>query len=104
MVVLEAMTMGIPVVCFAPTGGPAEEVDGAGVVIPEISPRQMADAIVDLAESAEKRRAFGSAGAERVREHFSREKSLAEFTRVCDLALATVSRRSSSEVGGSNHG
>jgi glycosyltransferase involved in cell wall biosynthesis len=90
MVVLEAMTMGIPVICFAPTGGPGEEVAGAGIVIPEISPRRMADAIVDLAESAEKRRAFGNAGAERVRGHFSREKSLAELTRVCDLALTAV--------------
>ncbi len=88
LVVLEAMTMGIPVICFAPTGGPGEEVDGAGIVIPEISPYLMADAIVDLAQSAQKRWVIGNAGAERVREHFSREESLAKLTRVFDAALA----------------
>jgi glycosyltransferase involved in cell wall biosynthesis len=88
LVVLEAMALAIPVICFAPTGGPAEEVGEAGVVIPAISPHGMADAIVDLAQSAQKRRVIGSAGAERVREHFSREKSLAKLTRVFDAALA----------------
>jgi glycosyltransferase involved in cell wall biosynthesis len=82
------MTMGIPVICFAPTGGPAEAVGGAGVVIPTMSPHLMADAIVDLAESAQKRRVIGSAGADRIREHFSREESLAQLTRVFDEILA----------------
>jgi glycosyltransferase involved in cell wall biosynthesis len=91
LVVLEAMAMGVPVICFAPTGGPAEEVGDAGVVIPEISPHRMADAIVDLAQSPQKRRAIGIAGAERVREHFSREKSLAKLTRVFDAALGPTS-------------
>jgi glycosyltransferase involved in cell wall biosynthesis len=90
LVVLEAMSMGVPVICFSPTGGPAEEVGEAGVVIPEISPHRMADAIVDLAQSAQKRRVIGSAGAERVREHFSREKSLAKLTRVFDAALDPI--------------
>jgi len=88
MVVLEAMSMGVPVICFAPTGGPAEEVGEAGVVISEISPHRMADAIVDLAQSAQKRRAIGRACAKRVREDFSREKSVAGLTRVFDTALA----------------
>ena len=88
LVVLETMAMGVPVICFAPTGGPAEEVGEAGVVISEISPHGMADAIVDLAQSAEKRRVIGNAGADRVREDFSREKSLAELARVFDAALA----------------
>jgi glycosyltransferase involved in cell wall biosynthesis len=93
LVVLEAMTMGIPIICFAPTGGPGEEVDGAGIVIPEISPSRMADAIVDLAQSAQKRREMGTAGAERVREHFSREESFAGLTRVFDEALDPIGSR-----------
>jgi glycosyltransferase involved in cell wall biosynthesis len=88
LVVLEAMAMRIPVICFSSTGGPAEEVGDAGVVIPEISPRLMADAIVDLVESPEKRRAMGLACAERVRRQFPREKSLAKLIRVFDAALA----------------
>lgn len=93
LVVLEAMAMGAPVICFAPTGGPAEEVGGAGIVIPEISPHRMADAIVDLAQSPEKRWAIGSAGAERARKEFSRAASVAALVKVFDAAI-TSGRRS----------
>lgn len=89
MVVLEAMAVGAPVICFAPTGGPAEEVGDAGVVIPEISPHRLADAIVDLAQSREKRWAMGSAGADRVREQFSRARSLAALREVFDAAVTS---------------
>jgi glycosyltransferase involved in cell wall biosynthesis len=93
LVVLEAMAMGVPVICFAPTGGPAEEVGEAGVVIPEISPRRMADAIVELAQSPEKRWALGSASAERARKEFSRAASVAALVKVFDAAI-TSGRRS----------
>jgi glycosyltransferase involved in cell wall biosynthesis len=92
LVVLEAMAMSIPVICFAPTGGPAEEVGDAGVVIPGISPRGMADAIVDLARSPQKRLAMGSAGAERVRAEFRREASVAALQAVFDAAVTTRRR------------
>jgi glycosyltransferase involved in cell wall biosynthesis len=93
LVVLEAMAAGAPVICFAPTGGPAEEVGDAGVVIPEISPHLMADAIVDLAGSPEKRLAMGRAGAERVRDQFPRAKSLAALVTVFDSAVSSRGRR-----------
>jgi len=92
LVVLEAMAMSVPVICFAPTGGPAEEVGEAGVVIPEISPHLMADAIVDLAQSPQKRWAMGSACAERVREQFPRAKSLAALVTVFDAAVTSRGR------------
>jgi glycosyltransferase involved in cell wall biosynthesis len=92
LVVLEAMTAGVPVICFGPTGGPAEEVGAAGVVLPEISPRRMADAIVDLAQSPQKRWALGSAGADRVREQYRRDTSLAALTDVFDAVLASRGR------------
>jgi glycosyltransferase involved in cell wall biosynthesis len=91
MVVLEAMAMRIPVICFAPTGGPSEEVGEAGIVIPEISPHLLADAIVDLAQSPEKRLALGLAGAARDREHFDRSASLAAIVQVFDDALGSKS-------------
>jgi glycosyltransferase involved in cell wall biosynthesis len=87
LVVLETMAMAIPVICFAPTGGPVEEVGDAGIVIPEISPHLMAAAIVDLAESPEKRQAIGIACAERVRERFPRAASLASLTELFDAAI-----------------
>jgi glycosyltransferase involved in cell wall biosynthesis len=93
LVVLETMAMGIPVICFSPTGGPSEEVGEAGVVIPEISPNRMADAIVDLAQSPQKRRAIGVACSERAREQFGRAASLAALTKVFDTAVTSGSRR-----------
>jgi glycosyltransferase involved in cell wall biosynthesis len=93
LVVLEVMTMGIPVICFAPTGGPTEEVGEAGVVIPSISPRLMADAIVDLAESSQRRQALGSAGAKRVAEQFTRAASMDALRKVFDSAIAARRRR-----------
>jgi glycosyltransferase involved in cell wall biosynthesis len=87
LVVLEAMAMRIPVICFGPTGGPSEEVGTAGVVIPEVSPRLLADAIVDLAESPQKRRALGDAGVERARTGYGREASLAALRIVLDSAV-----------------
>lgn len=93
LVVLEAMAMGIPVVCFAPTGGPAEEVGGAGVVIPSISPRLMGEAIVDLAGSPARRQALGSAGAERVAAEFTRSGSVAALWAVFYSAIATRDHR-----------
>jgi glycosyltransferase involved in cell wall biosynthesis len=92
LVVLEAMAMGVPVICFAPTGGPAEEVGEAGVVIPEMSPRRMADAIVDLAQSPQKRCAMGSACAKRAREQYGRDLSLTALVRVFDAAVASHGR------------
>lgn len=93
LVVLETMAMGIPVICFSTTGGPSEEVGEAGVVIPEISPNRMADAIVDLAQSPQKRRAMGVACSERAREQFGRAASLAALTKVFDTAVTSRSRR-----------
>jgi glycosyltransferase involved in cell wall biosynthesis len=89
LVVLEAMAMGIPVVCFSPTGGPAEQVAGAGVVIPDMSPGHMADAIVDLARSPQRRREMGAACAERVRLRYQRSTSLAALTEVFDAAVTS---------------
>ena len=45
LVVLEAMALGTPVVCFKGSGGPPEEVADTGVVVEDFSPTAMADAI-----------------------------------------------------------
>ena len=87
LAVLETMAMGIPVVCFSRTGGPAEMVDGAGIVIPEMSPGRMADAIVDLAKSPQKRLSVGSACAARVRDRYQRQTYLDALTEVFDAAV-----------------
>jgi glycosyltransferase involved in cell wall biosynthesis len=91
LVVLEAMAMAIPVLCFEQTGGPAEEVAGAGIVIPSMSPHLLADAIVDLANNPAGREAMGRAGWERAGSEYSRERSLEALAGA--LESVAVSRR-----------
>jgi glycosyltransferase involved in cell wall biosynthesis len=55
LVVIEAMAIGTPVVCFRGSGGPPEEIGGAGVVVDSFCPEDMADAIADLAHRPEER-------------------------------------------------
>lgn len=69
---LEAMAHGIPVVCFAISGGPVELIDDAGEVVPTFSPGAMAEAIVDLASDVPQRRRLGIAARERVVRHYAR--------------------------------
>jgi glycosyltransferase involved in cell wall biosynthesis len=87
LVVLESMAMGVPVICFAPTGGPAEEVGDAGIVIPDMSPHAMADAIVDLARSPRKRATLGASGERRARESYGRDAALDAVRTVFDACV-----------------
>jgi glycosyltransferase involved in cell wall biosynthesis len=93
LVVLEAMSIGVPVVCFALSGGPPEEVGDAGVVLPTMSPSSLADAIVDLAGSGTKLESLGSAGMRRVRESYGRESSVAALAALFDACLAARDSR-----------
>lgn len=68
----EAMAMERPVVASAAGGNPELVVDGAtGFVVPPRDPTATARALLDLASSPERRRAFGLAGRKRVEEGFS---------------------------------
>jgi glycosyltransferase involved in cell wall biosynthesis len=55
LVVLEHMALGVPVVCFAGSGGPPEEVGDAGVVVGGFSPSGMAESLCELAGDPERR-------------------------------------------------
>ena len=77
LTVLEAMAQGIPVVSFAGSGGPAEEIGEAGVIVRDFSPAGMAHAIADLARHPAQRKRLGLAGRERAQSAFSRETSVA---------------------------
>jgi len=70
LVVLENMMLKKPVVCFAHGGGAPEAVGDAGIVIEDFSPRAMAEAIAQLAESPERMATLGQAAHERVMENF----------------------------------
>ncbi len=72
--VLEAMTMGRPVVATNVGGTPELVVDGeTGYLVPIRDAEAMACRILELLRNAERRRAMGQAGLERTQEHFSPE-------------------------------
>lgn len=71
LVVLENMAIGVPVVCFAGSGGAPEQVGDAGIVVPEFSPKKMADAIISLVSDEARLRALGIAAAQRFQNCYS---------------------------------
>ena len=78
MVVLEAMTAGLPVVCLD-FGGPGEMVtEECGIKVKPITPEQtikdLADAILKLANDPELRKKMGKAARRRVEEYYSWNK------------------------------
>lgn len=71
-VALEGMAAGLPVVASAVGGVPETVSDGStGRLVPAGDPQALADAVLELAESPDKARAWGDAGLERLRETFS---------------------------------
>ena len=78
MVVLEAMACGLPVVCLD-YGGPGEMVtEDCGIKVKPITPEQtikdLADALLKLANDPELRKKIGEAGKKRVQEYYTWEK------------------------------
>lgn len=70
LVVLEAMSLGTPVVAFD-VGAVALQVGNAGAVVPAGAVDAFADAVVRLLVDADERARLGDAAARRVDEHFS---------------------------------
>lgn len=70
-VVLEAMSLGVPVVASAVGGIPEQLGDRAGVLVPPGDPRALAEAIESLAREPARREAIGRAGRERVARLFT---------------------------------
>ena len=67
LVMLEAASLGLPVVCFADSGGGPEFVGtDAGIVVDYADTRAAAQALVKLSESPELRRTLGTAGRQKV--------------------------------------
>ncbi len=76
-VVLEAMTMGLPVIATN-WGGPADYLDESCGILVEPTTRDafisdLATAMLKIAKSAELRQAMGQAGRQRILEHFDWE-------------------------------
>ncbi len=71
LALLENMLLERAVVCFAGTGGPKEFAGKAGVVLPEFSPKLMAEAIAALCRDPARRAALGQAARQRVLDYFT---------------------------------
>lgn len=79
-VVLEAMSMGRPVIA-ADWGGPADYIDpGCGILVPPVPrqdfPDRLAHAILDLANSPETRQTMGEAGIKKIQSQFDWQKKI----------------------------
>jgi glycosyltransferase involved in cell wall biosynthesis len=94
LVVLENMMLGKPVACFADSGGPPEQVGESGLIIPDFSPRLMAEAIADLLRSPDRMAALGAAARDRALANFTdtvqAPKMLAEIDRLVSRHPAGV--------------
>jgi glycosyltransferase involved in cell wall biosynthesis len=79
LVLLEAMAAGRPIVASRVATIPEVVEDGAtGVLVPAGDPLALAEALVRLANAPENARAYGQAGRERLRTHFSIEKMVGD--------------------------
>jgi glycosyltransferase involved in cell wall biosynthesis len=67
LVMLEAASFGLPIVCFKGSGGGPEFVgDDAGIAVPYLDINEMANALIKLQGSPELRHRLGEVGARRV--------------------------------------
>ena len=88
LAVIEAMSLGIPVV-VTDHGGAPEVSSNAGLIVPPKDPDAMAEAIEALLVDPDRRRELGTAGREDVAQYYSLTRSRARFAD----ALSGVARR-----------
>jgi glycosyltransferase involved in cell wall biosynthesis len=91
MVIIEAMTLGRPVIATK-GGGPSEIIEDreSGVLIPPDDPAALAAAIVALAVDPERRDRLGRAARERATTEFSSDRMSSGLLRELDQLCATV--------------
>lgn len=83
---VEAMSLGVPVVA-TDHGGPAEVVDGAGVLVPPNDTDALSNALEKLLDDPEARARCATAGRRAVAECFTVERQQRELLTVLDEAV-----------------
>jgi colanic acid/amylovoran biosynthesis glycosyltransferase len=88
-VVIEAMASGTPVVGTRHAGIPEAVIDGrTGRLVPERSPRALADALVGLLDDPDARARMGLAATERAEQRFCLSAQTAKLEALYDEAIA----------------
>lgn len=89
---LESMGMGKPVVATSVGGIPEMVLDGkTGYLVKPANPRQLAEKILVLLQSKERREAMGRNAQEYVQKRFSYQQMVASYEHVYDTLLKKVS-------------
>jgi glycosyltransferase involved in cell wall biosynthesis len=87
---LEAMAEGLPVIATTVGGMDEQVVDGiTGRLVPRGEPALLADALVEVTSCLARRVRWGQAARSRVASHFTVERMIADYRRVC-LGSATT--------------
>ena len=82
IVLMEAMSLGLPVISTSISGIPELVENGiSGILVPEKSPVALADAIQWMSEHPEEAKKMGMAGREKVNKHFSLQKVVRELAK-----------------------
>jgi glycosyltransferase involved in cell wall biosynthesis len=90
MVLLEAMTAGLPVVATRVGGVPEAVPQAAGVLVPPAEPDRLAEAMSALASDVDRRSAMGAAAREHALEQYGVERMAREYL---DVFSRVVARR-----------
>jgi glycosyltransferase involved in cell wall biosynthesis len=77
---LEAMESGLAVVAFEDSGGAPEVLKGAGTCVPYLDVGAMANMVRELLSDPARRTAMGQQGQATIREHFTWDRFMKEFT------------------------
>jgi glycosyltransferase involved in cell wall biosynthesis len=88
--VVEAMAMGVPVLATS-VGGPAEALDGGGMLLPPRDPDAWVGPLGELLEEPERRRDMGRRGRERAVERFGVDVHVREMVAAYGAALGLSS-------------
>ncbi|WP_413625498.1 glycoside hydrolase family 99-like domain-containing protein [Luteibacter sp. Lutesp34] len=91
-VVLEALSVGLPVVAFSGAGGACDILRrGCGVTVDEVSPAALASGIIELLDNGELRARMGRVGQDLVEKEFSFRHYLFALLDAVGLPQAKVS-------------
>jgi glycosyltransferase involved in cell wall biosynthesis len=100
-VVMEAMSMGLPVIATNLGGSLDQVVEGVtGFLVPPADPNALAAKIERLANNPDLRRKMGAAGRERIVKNFSLREMVKKIEAVYDNAVSTQAGAESFSVEG----